>query len=542
MADEWALWEKKTGVHVDLQPVDWSDALRRVGNGDADVIDTIFWSSERARTMDFTAPFADVREPIYAESSVKGLVDLHSLKGFHVAALSGDVCIDRLHAGGVTLIDTYPSYQSLIDAAVAGGPKIFCMDGPSAEYYLYKANASQRFREAFVMYYGHMHRAVRRGDAATLSLIEKGLRPDLAGREEGVGGQVVRPSAGRLALAAPRGRGGRRAGARGVIVAVLWGLVLRRAVREKTTEIDSQARRLRTLIDTLPDLVWFKGVDGRFLACNVRFERFIGAPENELLGHPASAFLPAAVAAEFAAADQRAIEVRAPVPHQFTLTYAHDGHQELVESLHTPVFGSHGELTGVLSIGRDVTQRRDDERHLRRLNRLYQVLTNVHAAIARERAPEPLFNAICQIMVHDGGLRMAWIGRPDTEAGELVPVAWAGKTGGYLDSPHASLAAGPRGLAPSVQAFREGRAMHSTDIGSDPRHGHLARRRAGARLPVVVGLSAEIAGAARWAYSRCTRRRSSSSTPANWRCWSACRKTSAARWKATSWPRSASAR
>jgi PAS domain S-box-containing protein len=239
-------------------------------------------------------------------------------------------------------------------------------------------------------------------------------------------------------------------------------------VREKTAEIDSQARRLRTLIDTLPDLVWFKGLDGRFLACNVRFERFIGAPENELLGHPASAFLPAAVAAEFAAADQRAIEVRAPVPHQFTLTYAHDGHQEQVESLHTPVFGAHGELTGVLSIGRDVTQRRDDERHLRRLNRLYQVLTNVHAAIARERAPEPLFNAVCQIMVRDGGLRMAWIGRPDTEAGELVPVAWAGKTGNYLDAPHASLAEGPRGLAPSVQAFREGRAMHSTDIGTDP--------------------------------------------------------------------------
>ncbi|MCK9688884.1 PAS domain-containing protein [Scleromatobacter humisilvae] len=467
VADEWALWEKKTGVHVDLQPVDWADAMRRVANGEAEVIDTIFWSSERARTMDFTAPFADVREPIYAESSVKGLVDLHSLKGFHVAALSGDLCIDRLRAGGVTLIDTYPSYQSLIASAVAGGPKIFCMDGPSAEYYLYKANASQRFREAFVMYYGHMHRAVRRGDSGTLSLIEKGFDQISPGEKKAledkwfgaplVGERWLRAFV--IALAAL---------ALAAVVAVLWGLAMRRAVRDKTAEIDSQARRLRTLIDTLPDLVWFKGLDGKFLACNVRFERFIGAPENELLGHPASAFLPAAVAAEFAAADQRAIEVRAPVPHQFTLTYAHDGHQELVESLHTPVFGSHGELTGVLSIGRDVTQRRDDERHLRRLNRLYQVLTNVHAAIARERAPEPLFAAVCQIMVRDGGLRMAWIGRPDTDAGELVPVAWAGKTGDYLDPPHASLAEGPRGLAPSVQAFREGRAMHSTDIGSDP--------------------------------------------------------------------------
>jgi PAS domain S-box-containing protein len=467
VADEWALWEKKTGVRVDLEPVNWSDALRQVASGDADVIDTIFWSSERARTLDFTAPFADVREPIYAERSVKGLVDLHSLRGLHVAALSGDVCVDRLRAGGITLIDTYPSYKSLIAAAVAGGPKIFCMDAPSAEYYLYRANASERFREAFVMYYGHMHRAVRRGNSTTLSLIEKGFDDISPAEKKALEDKWLgAPLAGSrwlltvlvaaLALSFA------------VIVAVLWGLVLRRAVREKTAEIDSQARRLRTLIDTLPDLVWFKGLDGRFLACNVRFERFIGAPENELLGHPASAFLPAAVATEFAAADQRAIDARAPVPHQFTLTYAHDGHQELVESLHTPVFGSHGELTGVLSIGRDVTQRRDDERHLRRLNRLYQVLTNVHAAIARELAPDPLFAAICQIMVRDGGLRMAWIGQPDNESGELVPVAWAGKTDTYLDPPHASLAEGPLGLAPSVQAFREGRAMHSTNIGSDP--------------------------------------------------------------------------
>ena len=467
VADEWALWEKATGVHVDLQAIDWSEALRRMASGDADVIDTLFWSADRARTMDFTAPFADVREPIYADSSVRGLVDLHSLRGFHVAALAGDVCIDRLRAGGVTLVDTFPSYQGLIAAAVAGGPKIFCMDGPSAEYYLYKANASQRFREAFVMYYGHMHRAVRHGDAATLALLEKGFDQISPAEKKTLedkwfGAALSNGRWLRTALVTALALGC------GAIVAVLWGLALRRAVREKTAEIDSQARRLRTLIDTLPDLVWFKGLDGRFLACNVRFERFIGAPENELLGHPPSAFLPASVAAEFAAADKRAIEARAPVPHQFTLTYAHDGHQEQIESLHTPVFGSHGELSGVLSIGRDVTQRRDDERHLRRLNRLYQVLTNVHAAIARERAPEPLFVAVCQIMVRDGGLRMAWIGQPDTAAGELVPVAWAGKIGAYLDPPHASLAVGPLGLAPSAQAFREGRAMHSTDIGTDP--------------------------------------------------------------------------
>ena len=185
------------------------------------------------------------------------------------------------------------------------------MDGPSAEYYLYRANAARRFRQAFVMFYGHMHRAVRGGDSPTLALIEKGFDEISPSEKKALEDKWFgAPLAGERWLHAFVGAAAALALA--AIVAVLWGLVLRRAVRDKTAEIDSQARRLRTLIDTLPDLVWFKGLDGKFLACNVRFERFIGAPENELLGHPASAFLQAAVAAEFAAADQRAIEVRAP--------------------------------------------------------------------------------------------------------------------------------------------------------------------------------------------------------------------------------------
>jgi two-component system sensor histidine kinase/response regulator len=249
---------------------------------------------------------------------------------------------------------------------------------------------------------------------------------------------------------------------------VAWSRASRRALRDRTAQMEGDNRRLRALINTLPDMVWFKSVEGRFLACNLRFEQFIGVKEAALLGHTEHDFLAADIAARLAEADRRAIEARLPQTDQFTLTYASDSHEELVESRHTPVVGSHGELSGVLSVARDVTHRHDAEQHLRRLNRLYQVLTHVHAAIAREQAPEPLFAAVCQIMVDEGGLRMAWIGRPDYESGELVPVAWAGETGRYLDEPHGSLAPGPLGLAPSVTALREGRSVHSTDIGRDP--------------------------------------------------------------------------
>ena len=95
MADEGAWWEKKTGVHVDLQPINWSEALRRVADGEADVIDTIFLDARRARTHRLhRAVRGRALSRSTAESSVKGLVDgiAAPLRGFHVAALAGDTC------------------------------------------------------------------------------------------------------------------------------------------------------------------------------------------------------------------------------------------------------------------------------------------------------------------------------------------------------------------------------------------------------------------------------------------------------------------
>jgi len=258
-------------------------------------------------------------------------------------------------------------------------------------------------------------------------------------------------------------------GAGTLLALVLVAGALRlRAARARTARMVAQNMRLRTLVNTLPDLVWLTGTDGRFLACNLRFEQFIGAAESQLLGRPATDFLPAATASEFAALDRRALDAGAAVKHQLALTYASDGHEEFVESLHTPVPVTPGKLGGVLSIARDVSARRAADQHLHRLNRLYQVLTSVHAAIVREQAAAPLFAAICRIMVDVGGLRMAWVGQPDHASGQLMPVASAGEVGDYLAAPHASLAAGPFGLAPSVRAFREGRSTHCTDIARDP--------------------------------------------------------------------------
>ena len=42
-------------------------------------------------------------------------------------------------------------------------------------------------------------------------------------------------------------------------------------------ELRKSESLFRTLVNTIPDLIWLKDADGVYLSCNKRFERFFGA-------------------------------------------------------------------------------------------------------------------------------------------------------------------------------------------------------------------------------------------------------------------------
>ncbi|TBR16385.1 MAG: transporter substrate-binding domain-containing protein [Rugosibacter sp.] len=175
LIDEWRLWEKKTGIKVDITATDWAKAQQIMQAGGADVIDTIFRTPARERLYDFSAAYADLPVGIYTHAGIGGIHNPASLHGFLVGVKAGDACIDRLAHFGITTLKTYPSYQAVVDAAIASQVRVFCIDEPPANYLLHRVNAAGNFRLAFTLYTGQFHRAVHQGDAATLARIEQGF-------------------------------------------------------------------------------------------------------------------------------------------------------------------------------------------------------------------------------------------------------------------------------------------------------------------------------------------------------------------------------
>ncbi len=138
--------------------------------------------------------------------------------------------------------------------------------------------------------------------------------------------------------------------------------ITRRKIAEAALQ-ESEAR-LRTLLLTLPDLVWLKDVNGVFLTCNRRFEQFLGASESEIVGRTDFDFVPASLAEFFRAKDQAAIANGGFTINEEEITFASDGHRELLQTIKTPIYSGDGRLIGVLGVGRDITRMRNDEKEL----------------------------------------------------------------------------------------------------------------------------------------------------------------------------------
>ena len=135
--------------------------------------------------------------------------------------------------------------------------------------------------------------------------------------------------------------------------------------RNTDSAFSNREPMLRSLIETIPDLIWLKDPDGVFLACNRRFERFYGAKEEDIVGKTDYDFVPKELADSFRANDLAAIAEGKPRVNEETVTYADDGHEELLETIKTPMYDPAGTLIGVLGVSRDITERKRIERELR---------------------------------------------------------------------------------------------------------------------------------------------------------------------------------
>lgn len=177
---------------------------------------------------------------------------------------------------------------------------------------------------------------------------------------------------------------------------------------------DEERLLLRTLIHTIPDLVWLKDTEGVYLACNHAFERFFGYPENEILGRSDFDFMAKEIAEEFRQHDQYAIDAGKPTVNEEWITYASNGHRALLVTTKTPMFKADGTLIGVLGIGHEITDIRLAQEELEQhRNHLKQLVDDRSSELYA--AHQKLLDT--EFAMDKVGIGITWV---DTQTGKFL--------------------------------------------------------------------------------------------------------------------------
>lgn len=117
----------------------------------------------------------------------------------------------------------------------------------------------------------------------------------------------------------------------------------------------SQIEQLKTVLNTIPDIIFYKDIDGIYLGGNKAWLELIGDPAG-FVGKTDFDLFPADVAQGFREMDKAMLAGLQTTRNDEWVTYP-DGRRVLLETIKTPLVTSEGNIQGVLGISRDITQR-----------------------------------------------------------------------------------------------------------------------------------------------------------------------------------------
>jgi PAS domain S-box-containing protein len=253
--------------------------------------------------------------------------------------------------------------------------------------------------------------------------------------------------------------------------------------KQAENELSAQRDTLAKIFESAPYIMMLVTKDGRVTNINHKGVAFAGKPKDELLG-----LLSGEVFSCFNSLDGpgcgRTAEcgncpVRTRVIQTFEtgqgnydakgrMTVRKNSMDIVVEMSISTALVKDKDTDLVLVTIADITERARQAREIVHLNRLYSVLGRVSQAVVRATSPETFLEQACREIVEGGGFLLAWIGRVELMTNTVVPTAFWGEIGAYLQGITVYSDNLPEGRGPTGVCIRESRPSVHNDFLNAP--------------------------------------------------------------------------
>lgn len=147
------------------------------------------------------------------------------------------------------------------------------------------------------------------------------------------------------------------------IQAVFWDVTER---EENRAALARERDLLRTLMDSLPDLIYVKDVQGNYITVNRSLQRLWGSPPLEtIVGRNVFDFVRDDLAETYARVDMEVLRNDLAVIDSEEQVLTSTGERRIYSTTKVPLHDQAGNVTGLVGIDRDITRRKRAEEDLR---------------------------------------------------------------------------------------------------------------------------------------------------------------------------------
>lgn len=149
-----------------------------------------------------------------------------------------------------------------------------------------------------------------------------------------------------------------------LLIPLAWWSGARHASSAKMFPCSDDKALFDALIETCPDVIFLKGIDGVYLACNRAAAALFGRAQHEVVGKSDADLFPKEVACQHRLLDQKVIATRRSVVEEQLVPEGEKSETRTLDMLKTAVERPDGTVMGVLGVARDVTVRRRQEQKM----------------------------------------------------------------------------------------------------------------------------------------------------------------------------------
>ncbi len=153
---------------------------------------------------------------------------------------------------------------------------------------------------------------------------------------------------------------------------IFYDVTQRKRIEE---ELAYERDLLRALLDYIPDRIYFKDVNCRFMRCSKSMARRLGLGDpREVVGKTDFDFHPAQQAHEFYNDEQRILLTGQPLINKLEKQVDVDGREIWASVTKVPIYTQSGSIAGLVGLSRDITQLKQTEQALRQAEEKYRAI------------------------------------------------------------------------------------------------------------------------------------------------------------------------